>query len=117
MPELTDAVRGIAGREGVLAVMVASPDGLPIESAGAGVRDAEAMAALAVALLKPATRLAEAGAAGAFRRAVLEFGSGFAVLAEVRDGNWLLVVTNADADVGALLYDLRRENAALAALL
>jgi hypothetical protein len=35
----------------------------------------------------------------------------------VRGGHWLLVLARPDADVGTLLFDLRRDGPALAALL
>ena len=48
---------------------------------------------------------------------MLEFDGGYALLTAVRGGHWLLVLARADADVGTLLYDLRRDGPALASLL
>lgn len=116
MPTLTELVHELAGRTGVNTVVVVSPDGLPISHAGQ-VHDAEALAALTVTLVRSARRLAEGTPVGAVARLVLEGEAGLALLGAVRNGNWIIVLTDSDADVGALLYDLRREGPALAAQL
>lgn len=116
MPGLSDTIRALAARPGVRRVVIASPDGLPVESAGQE-GDAEALAALTSALLKPAERLtAEAGGTG-FARAVLEFEGGFALLGAVRGGNWLVVLVSETADVGEILFELRQQGPELAAQL
>lgn len=116
MSGLSDTIRALAGRPGVRRVVVASPDGLPVESAGPE-GDAEALAALASALIRPAERLAaEAGGAG-LTRAVLEFEGGFALLGAVRGGNWLVVLVSEAADVGEILFELRQQGPELAAQL
>ena len=116
MHGLAEAVRGLAARDGVIAAVVVSPDGLPVHHAGPAT-DAEALAALAATLLRPAVRLGESAAAGALSRVVFEFDRRLAVLAAVRGDNWLLLLTDPEADLGTLLYDLRRDSPALAALL
>ena len=115
MPGLAEVVRGLAAREGVVAVVVVSPDGLPIDHAGRAA-DPEALAALAVTLLRPAGRLGDSAGLGSLGRGVFEFAGGLAVLSSVARGHWLLVVAEGDADVGTLLFDLRRDAPALAAL-
>ncbi len=116
MTTLAELVHGLAGRPGVTAAVVASPDGLPITQAGT-VSDAEALAALTVTIARTATRLSEAGGLGGASRLVVECANGLAIFGVVRGGNWLLVLTEADADIGRLLYDLRQEGPALAAQL
>jgi predicted regulator of Ras-like GTPase activity (Roadblock/LC7/MglB family) len=116
MAELAEIVRRFAGHEGVSGAVVVSPDGLPIDHAGT-VPDADALAALTVTLLRPSVRLGENAGAGALFRGVLEFDQGYAMLTAVRGGHWLLVLARPDADVGTLLFDLRRDGPALAALL
>lgn len=116
MHGLAEAVRGLAARDGVTAAVVVSPDGLPVHYAGSPA-DAEALAALAATMLRPAIRLGESAGAGALSRVVFEFDHRLAVLAAVRGDNWLLLLTDPDADLGTLLYDLRRESPTLAALL
>ena len=117
MPALSEVVRALAAREGVDAVVVVSPDGLPIDHAAHTPCDADALAALTATLLRPAGRLGETARGGALARAVFEFGGGIAIVSVLGDGNALLVVAGAGADVGAMLYDLRRHAPALNALL
>jgi predicted regulator of Ras-like GTPase activity (Roadblock/LC7/MglB family) len=117
MPGLAEVVRGLAARDEVEAVVVVSPDGLPIDHAARGHCDADALSALAVTLLRPATRLGETADRGQLTRAVFEYAGGLAVLSLLGDGNALLVLLGADADAGTMLYDLRRHTPALSALL
>ncbi|HEU4799313.1 MAG TPA: roadblock/LC7 domain-containing protein [Gemmatimonadales bacterium] len=113
---MSDTIRALAARPGVHRVVVASPDGLPVESAGHE-GDAEALAALTSALLKPAERLATESGGTGLARMVLEFEGGFALLGAVRGGNWLVVLVSAAADVGEILFELRQQGPELAAQL
>jgi predicted regulator of Ras-like GTPase activity (Roadblock/LC7/MglB family) len=117
MHGLAEVVRGLTEREGVTAAVVVSSDGLPIHHAGQRVTDPEALSALTITLLRPAARLGESARSGELTRGVFEYADGLAVLTAVRGGNWLLVLTEPTADVGTLLYDLRRESPLLAAFL
>jgi predicted regulator of Ras-like GTPase activity (Roadblock/LC7/MglB family) len=116
MPSLAELVADLAARPGVTAVLVASPDGLPIRSAGNSL-DAEALAALTVTIARASARLGDAGRMGAAARYVVECASGLAIGGVIRDGNWLLVLTEPSADIGQLLFELRQEGPALAAQL
>ncbi len=116
MTALADLVNGLAGRPGVAAVVVASPDGLPIRTAGSQL-DIEAAAALVVTVARSAARLGDAATIGTVSRFVLECARGMALAGLIRDGNWLLVLAQPEADIGQLLYDLRQEGPALAAQL
>lgn len=116
MAGLAEIVRRFAGHAGVRGAVVVSPDGLPIDHAGT-VPDPDALAALTVTLLRPSARLGEHAGSGQLFRTVLEFDEGYALLTAVRGGHWLLVLARADADVGTLLFDLRRDGPALASLL
>jgi predicted regulator of Ras-like GTPase activity (Roadblock/LC7/MglB family) len=116
MPSLAELVDDLAARPGVTAVVVASPDGLPISTAGRSL-DAEALAALTVTIARASVRLGDTARIGATSRYVLECGSGLALGGVIRDGNWLLVLAEPSADIGALLFQLRQEGPALAAQL
>ena len=116
MPSLAHLVDGLAARPGVTAVVVASPDGLPISSAGSA-PDAEALAALTVTIARSCARLGDTAGIGSAARYVVECGTGLALGGMIRDGNWLLVLTEPSADVGQLLFELRQEGPALAAQL
>ena len=117
MASLGEVVQRLAAREGVEAVLVLSADGLPIEQPHATLR-AEAVAALAATLVSTprASAWAPGGASCAPR--VLEYrrrGSARRSAAGRARGDWLAILAAADADIGALLYDLR-QHGRLAAL-
>jgi predicted regulator of Ras-like GTPase activity (Roadblock/LC7/MglB family) len=116
MTVLAELVDRLAGRTDVRAVVVASPDGLPISSAGQPL-DNEALAALTVTLARTAARLGDTAGAGPAVRMVIEGEGGTAILGQVRSQHWLLVLASPEADIGQLLFDLRQEGPALAAQL
>ncbi len=117
MAGLAEVVRALAARDGVAAVVVVSPDGLPIDHASRQGCDADALSALAATLLRPAGRLGDTVGHGALARVVLEYAGGLAIIAVLSDGNALAVLTDSGSDAGTLLYDLRRHAPALNALL
>jgi predicted regulator of Ras-like GTPase activity (Roadblock/LC7/MglB family) len=117
MAGLSEVVRNLAAREGVEAVLVLSGDGLPIEQASRGAFDAESLAALTATLVQYATRLGLGANRGSLRNAVIEYEHGLLIIAQLGAGDCLALLTAPDADVGALLYDLRQQRPALTALL
>lgn len=117
MPGLAEVVRGLADRAGVEAVVLVSPDGLPIDHAGRRECDADALAALATTMLRPAARLGETAGRGQLARAVFEYAGGLGVLSVLQDNNALLVLLSDDADAGTMLYELGRVTPTLASLL
>jgi predicted regulator of Ras-like GTPase activity (Roadblock/LC7/MglB family) len=117
MTGLAEVIRALSSREGVRAAVLLSADGLPIEHAGAEPVEPETVAALAATLAQHGGRLGEGAGQGELRTAVLEFADGAVVLARVGSGDWLAVLARPDADLGALLYDLRHHRAALGPLL
>lgn len=98
-------------------VAVVSGDGLVIEQVFRRPTDAEAMAALATTLARHGREFGEAAHLGGLGAAVLEFDSGPALLCPLRDGASLLLLGTPDADLGELLYLLRRHRGAIADLL
>jgi predicted regulator of Ras-like GTPase activity (Roadblock/LC7/MglB family) len=116
MTGLAEALLALAGRPGVEAVVLVSPDGLPIQQAG-GAEDAEAIAALAATGHRHAVRLADAAQQGQLRTQVLESDGGVLVLSDAGAGHVLVLRVAPDAPFADLLFDLRRERAALGALL
>lgn len=117
MTGLGEVVGALADRADVAAVVVVSSDGLPIQHAGRRALDAEAVAALAAGLARSARALTEVAGLGPCDTAVLEGSAGLVVAARLDPQDWLLVLPEAGAEAGALLYDLRRHRSALAALL
>ena len=116
MPTIRDLVATVRQFDGVQAALVLGRDGLLIDSeANAGV-DTEQIAAYVPAILQSADELGAGAAVGSLRTAVLELETGLAVLSAMSDEVVLLVLLRTDANVGALLYDLRRHRAGLGAL-
>jgi predicted regulator of Ras-like GTPase activity (Roadblock/LC7/MglB family) len=117
MHTLSEVLRALAARPGVNAVVLVSPDGLPIEQAGREAGDAEAAAALAATALRHALRLADGASTGDLRTLLLEGADATLVLCPVGPGGWILCRVAPDADFGDLLFDLRQHQPALAGLL
>jgi predicted regulator of Ras-like GTPase activity (Roadblock/LC7/MglB family) len=114
---LADMLQRLAGRPGVEAVVLVSPDGLPIQHPGLPAVEAEALAALAATAHRQAARLAEGAGRGPLRTQLLEAEGGVLIVSDAGGGSVLLLRVGTDAPFGDLLSDLRRERAALGALL
>ena len=116
MPTIRDLVAAIRRREGVDAAVVLGRDGLLIDHQADPSLDAENLAAHVPSILQYAEELGAASAHGHLLTAVLEYGNGSAVLAAMSADAILLVLVRPSADLGALLFDLRRHRANIAAL-
>ena len=117
MTGLSDILHALAARPGVDAAVLVSPDGLPIQQAGAIALDADALAALAATAVRHASRLVEGAELGGWHTLLLEAEGGTLILSAAGAGNVLLLLVAADAAFGDLLYDLRRDRPTLGALL
>jgi predicted regulator of Ras-like GTPase activity (Roadblock/LC7/MglB family) len=117
MTGLGEVVRTVAERPDVAAAVLVSADGLPIQHAGRRALDPDSVAALAATAARHAGALADATALGAVETIVLECGSGLLAAARLGAADWLVVLPADGADLGTLLYDLRRHRPAFASLL
>lgn len=116
MPTIRDLVSTLRQFDGVQAAAVLGRDGLLIDSeANAGV-DSEQIAAHVPSILQFADDLGGAAQIGALRTAVLEHVESTVVLSTLSAEVVLLVQLAPTANLGALLYDLRRHRAGLATL-
>jgi len=116
VPTIRDLVATVRQFDGVKAALVLGRDGLLIDSEADAGLDAEQIAAHVPSILQFADELGTAATAGLLRTAVLELETGLAVLTAMSTEVVLLVLLRADANVGALLYDLRRHRSGLGAL-
>lgn len=116
MPTIHDLVRAIAQREGVDAAVVLGRDGLVIDARTSADVDAEQVAALAPSIASAADTLGTATARGILATAVLEFENGLAVVSPLNGDVLLLVLLHQSANVGPLLYDLRRHRSLIASI-
>lgn len=117
MATIRDVVEALSRRTGIDAVVVVGRDGLPIDSRTQNGVDAENIAALVPAVINGVTQFGEASGRGAFGTAVLEFGSGLAVVSVLHADALLVILVQPSANVGELLFDLRRHRSAIAGLL
>ena len=116
MATIRDLVSAIRRRDGIDAAVVLGRDGLLIDhQANTGV-DAEQIAAHVPSILQYADELGAAAAQGRLLTAVHENEQGTIVMSAMSPDAVLLVLLHPTADVGALLFDLRRHRANIAAL-
>lgn len=116
MPTIHDLVRAVAERDGVEAAVVLGRDGLLIDGRTAGDLDGEQLAALAPAIASAAESLGTSSSRGPLVTAVLEYERGLALIAPLSADAMLLVLVHASANVGSLLFDLRRHRASIASI-
>ena len=116
MPTIRDLVATVRQFDGVQAALVLGRDGLLIDSEADAGLDAEQIAAHVPSIMQFADELGQAATVGSLRTAVLELETGLLVLSAMSSDVVLLVQLRADANVGALLYDLRRHRSGLGAL-
>lgn len=116
MPTIRELVATIANRDGVEAAIVLGGDGMVIDGrSGAGL-DAEHLAAHVPALIAASEELARSSQRGTLVTAVLEYERGLAVVSTLSPDAVLLVLVHPAANVGALLFDLRRHRGNIASL-
>jgi predicted regulator of Ras-like GTPase activity (Roadblock/LC7/MglB family) len=116
MPSIRDLVEAIRRREGVDAAIVLGRDGLLIDSQAVPGLDTDDIAARVPPIVAPADELGVALGRGGLTTAVLEHAGGLAIASVLSPEAILLVVLRPTANVGQLLYELRRNREHLAAL-
>lgn len=117
MPTIRDVVKALAGRDGVEAVVVLGRDGLTIDAHASNGLDPDGLAALVPSVVASCNRLGTAAQRGGFARGVVEFDQGMLLVAEITSDALLAMVFRPDANIGSLLYELRRHREAIAGLL
>lgn len=116
MPTIRDLTVAIRRRPGIEAVVVLGRDGLLIDSQSTIDLDAEGLAARVPGIVAAADDIGTATGKGEMRIALVEHEHGYAVVSSVGDDALLCVLTTPDADLGSLLYDVRRHRDAIARL-
>lgn len=117
MPTIRDLVGAIAQRDGVEAVILLGRDGLLIDGRTAPTLDAEHLSAHVPALITAAEELAVPAGRGPLVTSVLEYERGLAVVCALSVDAVLLVLVHPSANVGSLLFDLRRHRGNIASLI
>ena len=116
MASIRDLVAAIRQRDGVEAAVILGRDGLLIDSQAVEGLDAEDMAARIPPIMAAADDLGVNSGRGEVVTAVLEHASGMALISSLTSEAILLVLLAPSADVGPLLYELRRNRGQIAAL-
>lgn len=116
MASIRDLVAAIRQREGVEAAIVLGRDGLLIDSQSVPGLDPEDLAARIPPIIGPADELGAAAQRGELISAVLEHRGGLAIVSVLSSEAILFVLLNAHANVGQLLFELRRNREHIATL-
>jgi predicted regulator of Ras-like GTPase activity (Roadblock/LC7/MglB family) len=96
--------------------VVLGRDGLLIDSQSVPNLDAEHVAALVPGVVAAADEFGNAAARGPLVTAVLEYPGGLAIVSSLSADAILLVLVHATANVGQLLFELRRNREQIATL-
>lgn len=116
MASIHDLVVTLRQRDGVTAAILLGRDGLVIDGQAAAGVDIEQVAALVPPILQSADDFGAGAARGALQTAVLELPGGLAVVSPLTPDGVLLVLADAGAPIGPLLYELRRHREQMASL-
>jgi len=116
MPTIRDLVAAIRQREGVDAAVVLGRDGLLIDSQTVPNMAAEEVAAHVPAIVAAASGFGEVSGRGPLITSVLEYPDGLAIVSVLSAEAILLVLLKPTANVGQLLFELRRNRDHIATL-
>ncbi len=116
MPTIRDLTVAIRRRPGIEAVVVLGRDGLLIDSQATIDLDAEGLAARVPGIVASADEIGVTTGKGPMRIALIEQENGFAIVSSVGDDALLCVLTTPSADLGSLLYEVRRHRESIARL-
>lgn len=116
MPSIRDLVSAIRQREGVEAAVVLGRDGLLIDSQSVPNVSAEDVAAHVPSIITAADEFGRTAQRGDLTTAILEHPRGLAIISVLSPDAVLLVLVQATASIGPLLFELRRNREHIAAL-
>jgi predicted regulator of Ras-like GTPase activity (Roadblock/LC7/MglB family) len=117
MPTIRELVAAIRQREGVEAAVVLGRDGLLIDGQALPMFDAEGLAAHVPPIVAAADDFGGAAGRGSLTTGVFEYPEGLVVVSVLSADAMLLVLVQAHANVGQLLFELRRNREHMAALM
>jgi predicted regulator of Ras-like GTPase activity (Roadblock/LC7/MglB family) len=116
MPPLHDVLATLAGRPDASGALVVSDEGLVIDAVLPAGIEAEAVAAHAATAFRSLQGLATALHHGTPQQAAIDSEHGVVILTLLTAGSALVVLGRPGAEMGELLYDLRRHGPAVAEL-
>ena len=116
MPTIRDLVGALRQREGVEAAVVLGRDGLLIDGQSVPNLDAEDVAAHVPSIINAADEFGTAADRGPLTTAILEHPRGIAIVTVLSQEAVLLVLVQQTANIGQLLFELRRNREHIASL-
>ena len=116
MQPLRSVLAALAERPDVLGAVVVSDEGLVIEAALPSGLDPDAVAALTAGAQRAVAALSATTDQGVPSETVVASPGGTSVLVRLPSNATLLLLASPEADLGHLLYELRRHSPALTAL-
>lgn len=116
MASIRDLVSALRQREGVEAAIVLGRDGLLIDSQVVPGLNPEDFAARIPPIITPSDELGAAVGRGALVTAILEHQQGIVIMSVLSAEAILVVLVQPTANIGQLLYELRRNREHIAAL-
>ena len=116
MPTIRELVATIRQRDGVEAAIVLGRDGLLIDGQAVTNLDAEGLAAHVPSIITGADEFGAASQRGPLVTGVFEHPHGLVVVSVLSSEAILLVLVQPEANVGQLLFELRRNREQMAAL-
>jgi predicted regulator of Ras-like GTPase activity (Roadblock/LC7/MglB family) len=117
MPTIRELVAAIRQRDGVEAAIVLGRDGLLIDGQAVPNLDAEGLAAHVPSIVVAADDFGTAARRGPLTTGVFEYPEGLVVVSVLSADAVLLVLVQPRANVGQLLFELRRNREHMAALM
>lgn len=116
MASIRDLVAALRQREGVDAAIVLGRDGLLIDSQAIPGLDPEDLAARIPPIITPSDELGLSAGRGELVTAILEHRQGIVIMSVLSAEAILVVLVQSGANIGQLLYELRRNREQIAAL-
>ena len=116
MASIRDLVAALRQRDGVEAAIVLGRDGLLIDSQVIPGLNAEDLAARIPPIITPSDELGAAVARGELVTAILELHLGIAIMSVLSAEAILVVLVQPTANIGQLLYEIRRNREHIASL-
>jgi predicted regulator of Ras-like GTPase activity (Roadblock/LC7/MglB family) len=110
---LRTLIEGLAARPEVTGVALVSTEGLLIDHSLPARLDGDALAALALTVLRQLHEVGTAAGRGAASSAIVEFEGGPVIIGAMESGSALVVMARSEADLGDLLYLIRRSRPAV----
>lgn len=117
MATLRDVIHALSTRHGVQHVILLGRDGLPIDSACKNGVDPDNIAALVPSMIEACNQVGEVSGQGDMQTCAVETQGGYTLVTGIDADIVLGLFVTRDANVGTLLYELRRYRSAIAELL